>query len=798
MKKCELLAPAGSIESLYAAVLSGADAVYLGGNKFSARAYASNFDDETLSKVVDYCHMYGVKIYITLNTLIKESEIQEAVNYIKYLYEIGVDALIIQDTGIAYIMRKLFPDFEIHASTQMTIHNWEGAEFLVDSGFKRIVLSRELSIEEIKYISIDKAIETEIFVHGALCVCYSGQCLMSSIIGGRSGNRGRCAQPCRLPYRLIKRGTGEERQGYLLSPKDICTVEVIEDIIKSGTSSLKVEGRMKRPEYVAGVVGSYRKAIDNIYGEDTKFKTEEEQSKLLKLFNREGFSKAYLYGNIGSDMMAYAYPKNTGIFIGKVNKDLSITLQEDISLEDGIRSGDEGFVLSKIIKAVNEVKEADKGDCVKIYPSKFKPGDQLYKTSDFKLMEELGQIYNNPFSKRIEIDISVTFAVDERITLQADYNGKSYRVEGEVVQKAVNRPLDKDRIEENLRKTGALHFSIRNINYIVFDEGFLPISAVNSVRRELLENIFKDETGRYKRIYSGDESKLLGKQTGSTVHRESKAARNNREPEYFISVNTSDQLRAAEELQFDNIVIDLYKRGAKFEVENIKCKNLYLRIPNIVKREYEAVCSMIEKNLGHIEGIVTANLGIINRFKDKTKIIGDYKLNVFNSFSAEFFKECLHKIPLSLELNKKEIQELVSTMPEGYTGDNRLQQLIYGKAELMVTEYCPIGSTMGGKNKKCSCNEACEKDNYVLKDRKGEEFTVVNDKFCRSYIYNSVATNMIPMTGEFLERNIASFRLDFVDEDYNQTYMVLKALIDKDFNALEGNYTKGHYKRGVE
>ncbi|NMA57295.1 peptidase U32 family protein, partial [Clostridium cochlearium] len=291
MKKVELLAPAGSIDSLYAAVQSGADAVYLGGSKFSARAYASNFNEEIMRKAVDYCHIYGVKVYVTVNILLKEKELKEALEYIRYLYNIGVDALIIQDTGLFYLIKKYFPDFEIHASTQMTIHNIQGAKLLQEVGFERIVLARELSIEEIRNISNNLKVETEVFVHGALCICYSGQCLMSSLIGGRSGNRGRCAQPCRLPYTIVNNKNNEKKSGYLLSPKDVCTIENVEDFILSGAHSFKIEGRMKRPEYVAGVVKSYREVIDSFYNGnikeiDYKLKTK----NLLKLFNREGFS----------------------------------------------------------------------------------------------------------------------------------------------------------------------------------------------------------------------------------------------------------------------------------------------------------------------------------------------------------------------------------------------------------------------------------------------------------------------------------------------------------------------------
>ncbi|MEW8957467.1 peptidase U32 family protein, partial [Clostridium sp.] len=381
MKGIELLAPAGSLESLYAAINKGCNAVYMGGSKFSARAYASNFTNEDLEKAVNYAHLYGVKIHIALNTLIKEEEVLEAFEYISFLYSIGVDALIVQDLGMVEILKTYFKDFEIHASTQLTIHNGEGALFFTKNGFQRIVLSRELTLKDIEYIAKDLDIETEIFVHGALCVCYSGQCLMSSLIGGRSGNRGRCAQPCRLPYTLINKDTKEERKGYLLSPKDVCNIENVEDLIESGVDSLKIEGRMKRPEYVAGVVESYRKVIDSYYKKNTLDK-EKEKKKLLQLFNREGFSKAYLYGNKGRDMMSYNFPKNTGVYIGEVFKDNTIILEEGISIGDGIRNGEKGFTISKILKNNKEVSEGNKGDRVVINPTNYNKGEKLYKTLD--------------------------------------------------------------------------------------------------------------------------------------------------------------------------------------------------------------------------------------------------------------------------------------------------------------------------------------------------------------------------------------------------------------------------------
>ena len=490
MERIELLAPAGSMESLIAAINRGA--IYLGGSKFSARAYASNFDNETMEKAVDYAHTYGVKVYVTVNTLIKENEFQEAVDYIGVLYKIGVDALIIQDVGLAKRIREVYPDFELHASTQMSIHNGEGALFFRENGFFRIVLSRELTLDEIKYISKDLGIETEIFVHGALCVCYSGQCLMSSLIGGRSGNRGRCAQSCRLPYTLIREKDKKETKGFLLSPKDICTIENVEDLIKTGTSSLKVEGRMKRPEYVAGVIESYREAIDNSY-RNIKKSQEGNKLKLKKLFNREGFSTAYMYKNVGKDMMAFKTPRNTGVLLGEVLKNGEVLLLDDLSLKDGIRTNDDGFTVSKILMGNREVTEAKKGDKVKIFPKKYKANDKLYKTSDTKLLNELKTSYENPYERKINLKAYMKFKVNEPMELTVEYNGNYFTKTGDMIQVAVNRPMDKEKVEKNLKKSGDIPYEISEIEYVTFEDGFAAVSSINNLRREVLEEIRNSE-----------------------------------------------------------------------------------------------------------------------------------------------------------------------------------------------------------------------------------------------------------------------------------------------------------------
>ncbi|WP_271812984.1 U32 family peptidase [Clostridium beijerinckii] len=786
MNKIELLAPAGSMESLIAAINNGADAIYLGGNKFSARAYASNFDNETMMKAVDYAHSYNVKVYVTINTILKQSELKEALKYAGYLYEIGVDAIIIQDLGLVKLIRDVYPDFELHASTQMTIHNAEGALYFREKGMQRIVLSRELTVDEIKYISKDLGIETEIFVHGALCVCYSGQCLMSSVIGGRSGNRGRCAQPCRMQYTLKGENFGE-RKAYLLSPKDTCFIDDMDAIIKSGTSSLKVEGRMKKPEYVAGVTRNYRKAIDKVLV-NTKFDLQRGRQELAQLFNREGFAKAYLYKNVGKDMMSYNYPKNTGVYIGQVSNSGEVKLEASVSLGDGIRFNDDGFTLSKILNNNNEVKEAFKGETVKLFPTGgYKKGYKLYKMSDKKLYDELNDDLK-PYKRKINLTGEIEFKVNSPLCIKAKYNKKEYRVYGEMVEEATNKPLTRERVEESLRKSGEIPYRFDKIIFDIFDDGFIRISAINNLRRELFEKILKEEVSSYRR-----------KRTEGIIKEYNAKCQENLG--YIYSCITKDQLKALlEDDKAQNIALDIFfsrqkhalnKNDLKNLYETSKDKNIYLKVPSIIKQEFNSIVKIIDELKPYIKGIITSNAGIIKIYKDKLFIIGDYKLNIFNKEAAEFYAQDVDIPFLSLELNRKEIKELMK-----HTNCN-MGINIYGKTELMISEYCPMGSTFGNKSSKKECSGVCMKDNFKLIDRMNESFTVLGDNSCRSYILNSISTNLIDEMEELKSFNISNFRVDFKDESYDEVKDVLNQITRKAKNE-NNKYTKGHYKRGVE
>ena len=786
MNKIELLAPAGSMESLIAAINNGADAIYLGGSKFSARAYASNFDNETMMKAVDYAHSYNVKVYVTINTSLKQSELKEALKYAGYLYEIGVDALIIQDVGLINLIRDIYPNFELHASTQMTIHNGEGALYFREKGLQRIVLSRELTLEEIKYISKDLGIETEIFVHGALCVCYSGQCLMSSMIGGRSGNRGRCAQPCRMQYTIKGENSGEKK-GYLLSPKDTCLIDDVDSIIKSGTASLKVEGRMKKPEYVAGVTRNYRKAIDKAL-KTGKFDLNKGRNELAQLFNREGFAKAYLYKNVGKDMMSYNYPKNTGVFIGQVTNSGEITLEENVALGDGIRFHDDGFTLSKILKNNKEVKEAFRGETVKLFPTGgYKKGYKLYKMSDKKLYDELKED-TKPYRRKLDLIGVVEFKVNAPLVIKTKFNGKEYKVFGDIVEAAANTPLTRERVEEALKKSGEIPYKFNKIFFDTFEDGFARIAAINNLRRELFEKILKEETSSCRRKRIEENIKI-------------KKVKSKEDLGYIYSCITREQLKAlTEDDKVKNIALDvsfsrhksgLNKEDLKKFYNTSKDINIYLKIPGIVKGEFYNTIKLIDELMPYIKGIITANVGIIRIYKDKLFIIGDYKLNIFNKEAAEFYAEDIDLPSISLELNRKEIKEMMKDI------NCKASINIYGNTELMISEYCPIGSTFGGKASKKECNGACMKDSFELIDRMNESFRVITDNSCRSYILNSLPTNLIEQLDELRSFNITNFRVDFKDESYEDVKEILNQISYGRKNENK-KYTQGHYRRGVE
>ena len=487
----ELLAPCGNMESLKAAIAAGCYAVYLSGKIFSARAYANNFSNEELEIAINMCHLYGVKTYITVNTLIYENEVESFLNYIEFIHRLGVDAIIMQDLGMIDLVRKTFPNLEIHASTQAHIHNLEGTKLMEELGIKRVVLARETPIELIKEIKDNTNIELEVFIHGALCISYSGQCLMSSLIGGRSGNRGTCSQCCRMPYDLIKDGKRLNKNKYLLSTKDLNTIYNIDKLIDIGVHSLKIEGRMKRPEYVYMVVSLYRKAIDSYLNKGIIDITDNDIKDIKKLFNRD-FTKGFIFHENNDNFTNTYRPNHMGVDLGKVinykNNYVTIKLNDSLNLQDGIRflSDDIGMTITNMYKNKKSIKSAYKGDIISIYiKNKISINSKVLKTTDYQQLLNINQLIN--ISKKVLIDININ--IDKSIKLEISDNINKIEVFSNELEIAINKPTTKEDIIKQISKLGNTVYKINKLNINYNNNLFIPIKLLNELRREAINKL---------------------------------------------------------------------------------------------------------------------------------------------------------------------------------------------------------------------------------------------------------------------------------------------------------------------
>lgn len=801
----ELLAPAGNFEALKAAVENGADAVYLGGRLFNARQYAGNFDNEELEKAIDFSHVRGVKIYLTLNTLISDTEMKEALVFAGQAYNMGIDGIIVQDLGLARLIKEKIPGLDLHASTQMTIYNSEGIKFLSEIGFKRVVLAREVPLEEISQITSfctdNYNTEIEIFVHGALCISYSGQCLMSSIIGGRSGNRGRCAQPCRLPYQLIMKNKGYDEyerdsrdynfeaygsKSYIMSPKDICTIRDLEAIIKAGVKSLKIEGRMKSPEYVATVTGIYRKyldmALENIdtgssrvvqYSENINelssnitttnktnidkakinkaYVTEEDMKKLHQIFNRGGFSKGYLYGKTGADMMSFEKPKNWGVYLGTVvsydsrAKLVKVKLEDNLAIGDGIeiwsRSEGEspGTVVSEIIRNKANIKEAVAGDIVSIgrVSGRINQGNKVYKTSSKKLIEEARESWTHSPGRQVTISGELYIKQGEVPILKVkDNDGNEATVEGEfIVEKAINVGLTEERVKNQINKTGGTPFKFGQLSIHLDENVALPIKELNNLRRKALEEL------EFKRVtvfkHRGGAPVNIDDLQGNFLY-------NNRDTEggkllltqekypkisvlfYNIDNDGLDMLmkiNQSNDLNIDRIylpfkfflkhtsknairtlegrtlkdIIQLNKSNKQNECNERRKTEFFVWLPSITRGNYDSLIKRILPeiiDLG-IDGVLTGNVGTmeyVRHLSSDIKLACDYSYNIFNSYTAETLYEAdADSLTLSYELTLEQIDNMSRVLEnKGIKKDKEI--VVYGRIPLMITEYCPVGA----------------------------------------------------------------------------------------------------------
>lgn len=822
--KVELLAPAGSYESLTAAVNAGADAVYVGGSRFGARAFANNLTEEKLLQAVDECHLRGKQLYLTVNTLLKDDEMAELYDYILPYYTRGLDAVIVQDMGVFTFLRREFPDLPIHASTQMTITGPDGAKLLKDLGASRIVTARELSLQEIAGIHKQVDIEIESFVHGALCYCYSGQCLYSSLIGGRSGNRGRCAQPCRLPYDLYQKGNrlnyGADK--FLMSPKDMCTLDLIPELVESGVYSFKIEGRMKKPAYTAGVVRIYRKYIDLYLQKGRRgFHIEEnDRLELMDLYNRGGFSTGYYKSGNGKEMMSLVRPNHIGTKAAKVvdtgKNILKLKAAEALHPGDVLECLDEKSGQKGTEFTMREEKKPGEVFQVKIPAGK---KQETYKTIIRTRNEQLLKQLEDTFllgKFKEKINGKLRLYKKNPAILELRMGDFAVHVTGDVVTEAMNQPLSYEKVKKQMQKTGNTPYIFEKLDIEMDNDIFLPVQSLNELRRMGLEQLTIEIQDSYRRNIPSKESKDereinrsskdIPKPVGYTYGDKggSPKGQGNRKTDmkFMVSLESLDafeMLLGLEEVSAIYLDSSAFKDNREFQSSGkyiAQChaagKKCNYIMPYIFRSEtrkyYESESAL--KMLAAYDALVVKSLDEAGYLKERgltNPLIADYNLYAFNRDSESFFKEqgfASDTVPL--ELNAKEIEK---------RGCENSEILVYGHLPMMVSAQC-LKKTAG------RCNKVPEV--LYLRDRMKKDFPVkTNCQFCYNVIYNSAPVVLLDNWEEIRKLCPAAIRLSFTLENKAQVMSVTEKYIDafckgKNSRLDLPEFTRGHFKRGVE
>ena len=781
MNRVELLAPSGNFECVKAAVASGADAVYLGGQLFSARAYANNFSTDELDQVCDYCHSYGVKVYVTVNTLYKDAEFAQLISFIADLYRIGVDGLIMQDLGAISLVRQCYPDLPVHASTQLTANSLDEVRAFEELGLTTVVLSRELSLDEIRYICENARARIEVFIHGALCVSYSGQCYISSVLGNRSGNRGKCAQNCRLEYTLSSEGK-KLAEGHLLSTKDICTVDHLKELLDCGVSSLKIEGRMKAPEYVAQVTGIYRHYIDEYYTGNYMKITAEDMLALQFSFNRGGFSEGYLKARSGPDMMCPVHPRNWGVYAGKVvsydaGKELvTIRFNRDMNTGDGIEiwSDDEngtGFYVNKAVRKNETAVFRVKG--------KIRKDQAVYQTFNKVLNDAVDRDYKNN-RRKIDVSCHAEIRADREMVMSLEYGDVAVSVNGAVPSTSVNQPLTADMVRNQLAKTGNTNISISEMNVVLDDGLFVNRSQLNALRNAAVDKLNEAIIRKHKRTAVSAELPQLRQYKSDYGFRVNVLIRNMEQLKAVIRDELVDTvyLPAANDFDYAGAIEIRHERG----------KRAVIKLPRLWRRHTQDTYSEILKNITESEtdGFMIHNIGQYYHMKDSGKpLYLDFTGNVINSYTMAFWKQ-MARVSMSIEASVEEI--------DGLSDNTNAEVFIYGRLPLMVTEQCPVGNYVGNK-KKLYCRKRNSPEQYYL-ENKGNRFLLERD--CDDCVCSVMSSEPLKRFSLVSRLSVHYFRLDLSDETASEVTNLLKEIKKATSGDLDtDNKLAGIYYRSI-
>ena len=818
-KKPELLAPAGSFDNMKAVISAGADAVYMGGKSFGARAYADNPDTDGVIEAIRFCHIRNKKLYLTVNTLLKEDELNSQLyDYIKPFYEAGLDAVIVQDLGVMDYISKHFPGLDIHLSTQCSLTMAEGVKGLTSmlktpSAVTRLVPARELSLEELKTMRRDTDLEMEVFIHGALCYCYSGQCLLSSLAGGRSGNRGRCAQPCRRLYK-VKIGE-QESKGYFLSPKDMCTIEHIPELIEAGIDSFKIEGRMKSGEYGAGVVAAYRKAIDRYYDSKTEYSVDPgERSILSEIYNRGGFNTGYLFSHNGKDMMSTERPGHYGVKVGEVSRTSS--RKAFIKVFKTINPGDVLEIRSSQADA-KPVYEFTSGakymegavfDVLTMKDRLAAGGMGVYRTRNQSLLDAISDSYiKTTLRQPVDIDLVCKNGEALKLTLstqndKAEDHKVNVSITGNVVEVARNAASTLDALKAQVSKLGNTDYVARNVTVRVDNNVFVQVGELNRLRREAVEALNKKLCALYERSLKLDEN------SGSSCESDNTSELNEKESiiaeyqdaldhsvTYSAYIKTFKQLKNLINADTSGIINDIYidideeKAGEIIEFCNESSKKLYFVLPRIIRAGYYKKVFDFCKEYKDKCSFIASNYEAVNILKEVgAEYRTDYNIYSMNSTAANAIGT-LHTIPF--ELNEKELGELVGRDGSG-------EMVIYGLLPAMVSAQC-VGKTVTGECK--------YRGPMQMTDEKGYTFTAHQEcKYCYNVIYNSAVLNLMHRYDDLVRSGCRRFGLRFTFESESEIKLVVRCL-DSLINGEKYIFpdeimglklTNGHYMRGVE
>lgn len=744
----ELLAPAGNMEALRAAVSNGCDAVYLGMKKFGARAYSSNFDIEELEEAVAYAHLRDVKVYVTMNTIVFEDEIEDMKAQLQRMNEIGVDGVIVQDLAVFNYIVRNFVDMEAHCSTQMGIDDLEGTLLCKELGSKRVVLARETAIDKVKEIKRKADIPLEIFVHGALCVSYSGNCLMSGLIGYRSGNRGRCVGSCRKLYELIDSTTGTSMgKNYLLSTKDLNTIDYIDDLKE--IDSLKIEGRMKEPAYVANVVSKYRMALDGKA-------SEEDKKNLNKTFNRT-YTKGYLFNEDVKDITNISRPNNFGYEIGRITGSFKgmyeITLKSVLNQNDIIRiDHDNEDVNLSVVKLYdrdgNLINKADKVCYIRI-KEKLSTGDIVYKTKDYLYYKDMESMLDREY-RRFDLSVKVYAYPDAKLVVDSEGLGCHYLYESEeVLSEAINNPTTKEQIVKQFSKLNETIFTLKDLEFEEYN-AFIPVKMLNNARRAIVQGLYEAKINSKERRKKEPEAR-------------EKIAFAPQKPYITAAVTTKEQYDAC-----------------------VKCGIKEVYFDNIIRRNQNTYKEKEGK-------LLIGGYGGIYRYRETNSFVTDYSLNVVNAESCyELHRLGAERVTLSYELNKKQIKDLVDAYYEENDGYPALEMIVYGRAPLLFTKYCPL--------KKMDQCGVCKTKAYEIMDEYGT-FPVISHDDCTTTILNGKILNLLDEM-PYIE-GVEAFRLNFTIESPDEVVRVvgnarkkLNGSLNKTLFNQETD-TRGHFNKEI-